>query len=1111
MAKEEEGSFGGLVNNWPALTALVVAALSLVLTRTRLDSPRPTAVARETAPRRFDNTVPARLWQDPFSVVPRDAKPGPLEEELDQILDALPKPQGAGSVIKTLFLLAYVDPQSDPDPESQELRRRERYAALSALATAGYVPVSPETLSYIAFARPESEADAANSAKKKPSKIDAASGEGISDAKDGSIVIPYEWFSARVPRHRERVPSGPGSGSGRGTGGGGGGGGGRGTGGGHGAGTGGGTARGYQAVCLLWVTDDVSRAVRLGSVCDLIPRFNDRLNERQKTAALKVDPTYVITGRIGSNRLYELVSSYHDVVAARKVQFDNSRKNQSVTPSQEQGDKVKLFVTQSTVEDVRIALRGKKSWIQPHYVIGTDDELATALVEELKLRGVEPGKDDIAIISEWDTEYGRLMMPTFKDAVWAALHPGESPERQDPFAAGSGQERETLHLTQYSYLRGLDGKLPGDKDTTDDRTGGEGQRPGRMSVDQLTAEKGEGNSEIDYLRRLVDRMTANNKKFRAIGIMGSDVYDKLLLLKALRSGFPNALFFTTDLDVRLLQPGDLPHTHNLIIASHFGLTLSDALQKHNPPFRSGYDTSSYLGYLLAADFFYPGEAESLTVRHWREWRSSATGELPDLQYRKPRVYEVGRSGAYELSYTPDDLFHAPNPRQSAWLSATSNLLLTGAVLVVVGLLLLPVSSRWREFVFFPLDLVFGWLSPRLRFWRRHNGTDEGLFTYRNLLWLCGWLALLLTVGLVMAMHYSHVGAREEPVEWLEGLSVWPTEVLRWLASLLSLFFIAQAYSKLLKRNQDIQEKNQFVDRPAEGSWIRRFTAELHAPWKLWFAWKPSDPVLQEEWNRFRRYGQGWSRLVRCVIVGCLYLLLFAVLDRIFDHPLYQARGPIARNVDHVLRAFSGACQIGLLVFVVDSTMLCYRFIRYLCTTKDIIWPDGLLDAAARERGFYLTGSGAETKKEGLKLWLLIQLIDDATHVVAGLLYKPFIVLLILLVAQSRMFENWHWQGPMILTFLVSAATAFGCAMMLQRAAANARREVLDRMDELITPQVGQADQGIRARLERLREDIENLKSGAFASLQKNPAIRAALIPLGGGGGLAALEALLAYM
>ncbi len=40
------------------------------------------------------------------------------------------------------------------------------------------------------------------------------------------------------------------------------------------------------------------------------------------------------------------------------------------------------------------------------------------------------------------------------------------------------------------------------------------------------------------------------KGFRAIGILGSDVYDKLLILRALRPRFPDVVFFTNNLDAQ---------------------------------------------------------------------------------------------------------------------------------------------------------------------------------------------------------------------------------------------------------------------------------------------------------------------------------------------------------------------------------------------------------------------------------------------------------------------------------------------------------------------------------------------------------------------------------
>ena len=48
--------------------------------------------------------------------------------------------------------------------------------------------------------------------------------------------------------------------------------------------------------------------------------------------------------------------------------------------------------------------------------------------------------------------------------------------------------------------------------------------------------------------------------FKAIGVLGSDVYDKLLILQALKQNFPHAIFFTTDLDARLFPPREIQWT-----------------------------------------------------------------------------------------------------------------------------------------------------------------------------------------------------------------------------------------------------------------------------------------------------------------------------------------------------------------------------------------------------------------------------------------------------------------------------------------------------------------------------------------------------------------------
>jgi hypothetical protein len=75
-------------------------------------------------------------------------------------------------------------------------------------------------------------------------------------------------------------------------------------------------------------------------------------------------------------------------------------------------------------------------------------------------------------------------------------------------------------------------------------------------------EEANGDSQFDYVRRLASQIdeldrninhSSNAHSIRAIGILGSDVYDKLLVAEALHK-FPDAVFFTNGMDARLLEP-----------------------------------------------------------------------------------------------------------------------------------------------------------------------------------------------------------------------------------------------------------------------------------------------------------------------------------------------------------------------------------------------------------------------------------------------------------------------------------------------------------------------------------------------------------------------------
>ena len=93
----------------------------------------------------------------------------------------------------------------------------------------------------------------------------------------------------------------------------------------------------------------------------------------------------------------------------------------------------------------------------------------------------------------------------------------------------------------FGYLRGLDGELapeygasdtlaPGGRDTRE----AEYRDPGGVFAGVRRAEAA-GAARLDYVRRLADVISGGGRDAPvAVGVLGSDVYDKLLIFQALR-------------------------------------------------------------------------------------------------------------------------------------------------------------------------------------------------------------------------------------------------------------------------------------------------------------------------------------------------------------------------------------------------------------------------------------------------------------------------------------------------------------------------------------------------------------------------------------------------
>jgi hypothetical protein len=1103
MAKQDDNPLRALASNWPALTALAVALFGVAIVRTKIESPRPTVTLPESDRNRTDNAVPARLWQDPLT---GSLKPGQIhriEPSLKPIFDEIPKISGllASSLLidaykkelakkPILFLFIYVD--SSPTPEAAEIRRRERYATLSGLNTAGYVPVRSDQISYVRW-------DASLAGTQHPTELQVTANEKATpQERDYESIIPYEWMQPYEPWNTP-------------------------------------TEQGirpykYQAICLLWIKDKLGKHISFFSklkkaletehyspAANLKDYFLSQLCGDMRSTQPRLD--CAIAGRLGSGQLLDF--------------FSQDAADRKGKPS-DGADDIPIYITNSTAPRVRKeALKALKR--NTHFLIGTDQALADALMRELQNRGLQPGKEgnNVAIVSEWDTEYGRSMFPVFRDAI---LNTNPS-VKEDPKSKGN-----QYFLFQYSYLARLDGKFPEASKSPEPESKPQAGKSPSPAAGKATATSIEGDPQVDYIRRLVDRMKAEEKPFRAIGIVGSDVYDKWYLLQALKPSFPEALFFTTDLDVRLFeaQSPDFPSPRNLVIASHFGLSLNDKLQKQIAPFRSSYDTASYIGCLAAVGFFPDGKgwvgafpdgkgpivsSGQLQEELQREveptvfWRKAGQDPTPI----PPRLYEVARKGwLYELSFEQNDPIYSPTSRQKPWIAQDRHIVWVLLGLIVPAVVVYPISRPWQTLVktavFLveaPFRRVLGY-RQRLDDPRRPDGDAGGFdddrrpwldvhFSFINVVVLLG---LLLGIVLAVVMYFAHTDPNEEPVEWLAGISVWPGAVLRLIAAVLCAYFIADAFQKLKGRNEKIDKENHFAVTREEDR-DRPLLNSLRKASSMW-AWKPpraKESDLQVVWSEFKDYGRPSQRWLRCLLIGAFYLVLFLVLYSLFDHTALETRGPLSRRASGVIQFVSQVAFAALVIFVLDCTVLCYRFLNYLASDAEKKWPVAAEQAIAAERGLTLQ----QRDKDAIDQVLLVRLMDATTNLVARLLYAPFTVLLVLVVAQSEIFDHRTWNAPLLLTVLLNLAVAVSCAVLLQRSAKKAKEKVLGKMDQLISQSIGRKDERGRQTFGRIKEEIANMQSGAFASFYQNPVLRAILIPLGGGGSMAALEMLLPYL
>ncbi len=1048
-----------------ALT-LVLAFAGVLLVKEPLKSSRPTGGGLDLKPTMGEHLVRARLWEDPVAAAQRAAggrtgvgsKAASFTERLRPLRHAIHSRVKHGARITVLLATtsggSYV--------ESSESRIRDRYAVGTALGVACYVPEAEGQLSFVEW--------------------------------DGPLqAVPYEWYRLRKTRVCDEGGSRP------------------------------------SEVLVVWLSDEalsrgffatltsfsqalVCEASKQREECQLVeghPKLV-RLNPTLQQAV-----TFKILGPRSSSGLRSLLEESGELYAEPHEgigiwpnadgaidlysPWASAMKGLLAYGLKTEGGKGAVCASYEACE-AEFAVRLRQADIRLLYDVGSDDRLFESLVAELERRQVRLGWDAVILIGEWDSFYGRALpiefraaacakIATFSDSDLVAIQVPREVKQWCPNVASAvdlqirrpaDYESLTLNVFRYSYLSGLDGEVPGEGSARQGKV--EKSKPADGARDGQ--DRPEGTSQLDYVRALVSRIHDEGEGARAIGILGSDPYDALLILKALRPSFPHAIFFTVDLDARYLHPTEYKSSRNMVIASPFGLQLDGGLQRDVPPFRSSYQTSAYFAVLQAV-----GHVDCRSDGHQRQrqpcetqYHVSLTPE--DRLYDAgphPRLFEVGRTGPVDLSVVNREGIRTIHPLRPDLASTDDHGPLKRGVgfddtavaaVVIIGLL---------------IGTVVTWSNQRLWLWASGHPRLLGSL---GLAIAAGYL-IFLAAGGAAGILADHDGG--EPFSLTAGVSVWPSELLRLLVVVLCLIFLGKGLRDLSNNGEAISREFRFDEGSPSRFTFRSFWTNLqrvHHPVATM-----AGTTVDQAWSWYKEASRTPQRVARVLILFVLYIALIWSLERwVFDDEfIHPCRGWLSCKTDWLMTLLSMSLVVLLNLTVFDAVMLCRRWIGWV-TASTGGWSDQVQEEYLRDYGL---GQAQRTEFEKLKHLAVVDLIGQRTEVVNRIIRYPFIALLILMAARNDYFDIWNYPLIILCTWSLNVFLALLAAYLLYQAASKAKAAMLDGLSRQMVQALGiDRDRDVRIKqIQYVIDEVKDNEQGAFVPLYQQPVVESSLYGL----------------
>lgn len=728
--------------------------------------------------------------------------------------------------------------------------------------------------------------------------------------------------------------------------------------------------------------------------------------------------------------------------------------------------------------------------------IASDERLVGHLITKLSARGIKR-PEQIALVHEGGNPYAEEFAEMIKRAFEADEN---AKDIKCPCTLISEEQNSIIgNVRRFSYSSKLDGVLPGN-----DTVAQAGDLLSRLAgVGQNPTEQPRMAHQLDYLRRLAKQIRQSSRQIQAandqnlgedtgilaVGVITPDIYDKRLILRAMRSELPETVFFTTDLDAALLDQAEFPWLRNLLVASAFPLAISTSVGKtpsksvrteyniQPAPFRDSYQTS----YQLAIPLLLGSSDEPID-----EMNEEEVGT---------HLFEIGKSGPIRLAEENSD--------QDIWrcgYDAKSD----------CDFGLIPGYGTVLAQVIYFLLLVFPTVFFFILGWKRWKVLKEvagrSKFTEKHL----EWSRIIAFLGVALLLVGYYWVTRSEPMLLFEGVSAVPGIMLRfqvfWFGGLLLLLamIIQRVYvhHTLIeaglgpKNDQDHSKKSTIDSELKKSSWAANQWSEFKEFAKSYKA-IPShdfdfpdycpksrsiytDEHLDVEREHFIKSWDNYRRacLMRpALILAFLLAILGAALFFIFGD-LHSFKPFVHKSIGFWLIYFltyAGLVSTLTAVFyaLYEFTVL-KRWIMHLSFNEPLLPPNANVLRGVSGPGANLIG--------------LLRVVGYISQMGYRTMLVPIILLFLYALSYARLFEGWPWPSALTFLLVVSAAILFWVTFSLLQAASAMRRRFL-----MKARYSGFAED--KSDPDALQAAILGVSQGVFRPTWQNPTIGLVLIQI----------------